>query len=180
MMRGNPIATHHKKATACRTVIEAFTLIEVMIVIVVLGIVAALAMPLAGNTDATRLVAASRLMMADIEFAQSESIAHPDDTRLIKLNAAGSQYWIAKQSNTDIPIDNPSGPGTILTTFGSDRGSNYTNVTIQGYSLGGDAELHFNAFGGTDQDTDATIILAAGGKAITITVDATTGEVSSN
>ncbi|MHC4065472.1 MAG: prepilin-type N-terminal cleavage/methylation domain-containing protein, partial [Planctomycetota bacterium] len=58
---------------------SGFTLVEVLIVVVIAAIVAALAMPLLAETDSTRLAAAARLLMADLGFAQVESITHGDD-----------------------------------------------------------------------------------------------------
>ena len=156
----------------------AFTLIEVLIVIVLLGIVAAMALPMTGAAGATKAIAAGRLLQADLEYAQHESIAHPDDPCLLKVDSKGQRYWIAKASDVNTPISDPAGQGAFLVTFGSGRAHMLTGVTINTYSLGGDNELHFDAFGQPDQTTAATIVLACDSVAMTLSVDPVSGEVS--
>jgi len=149
-----------------------------MIVLVILAIVAALALPMTGTTAATQLIGAARLLMADLEFAQHESISHPDDPCLLKVDKANNRYWIAKVSAPDTPVADPAGNGQFLVVFGSGRASTLAGVTIQSYSLGGDTELRFDGFGLPDQTAAATVVLAGGGAALTITIDPVSGEIT--
>lgn len=156
----------------------AFTLIEVLIVVVLLGIVAALALPMTGTAGATRAIAAGRLLQADLEYAQHESIAHADDPCLLKVDQANQRYWIARASDVKTPITDPASQGAFLVTFGSGRAHMLAGVTIDSYSLDGDDELHFDAFGQPDQTTASTIVLACDGVTMTLSVDPATGEVT--
>ncbi len=160
---------------------SAFTLVELLIVVVVAAIAAAMLVPRLGSTTATQLIAAGRMLTADIEFAQNESIAHGDDPRLIKIDQAGNRYWIAAASDVNTPIPNPAYPDDsegMRVTFGGGRAQALSAVTIQGYSLDGDDELRFDMYGTPDQTTSATLTLAADGATITITIAPISGEVT--
>jgi len=157
---------------------RAFTLVEILIVIMVLAILAAVVVPMSGSTDATRLMAAARLLVVDIEFAQHTSITHPDDPALLKIDQANNQYWIAQASDVGTPVTDPGSLQPLLGQFGTGRGTPFTGVTIQSYSLDGDTELHFSGVGVPDQTSDATVVLANGVHTMTITVAAGSGEVS--
>ena len=56
-----------------------FTLVELMISVAVLAIIAALAIPLSGDSDALRLDAAERLLRSDLEHTQILAITHPQE-----------------------------------------------------------------------------------------------------
>jgi len=59
--------------------VRAFTLVELLIVIVLVAIAATLAVPMMGDAGTARLPAAGRLLLADLAFAQIQSISHADD-----------------------------------------------------------------------------------------------------
>ena len=149
-----------------------------MIIVVVVGIAAALAVPMLGDTSVSKLRAAAQLLAADIAFAQVDSVAHGDDPRVIVFDTATATYHIAAASDTATPITNAVGNLPYIVTFGDGRAHQLGGVTIQSVSLDGDNELGFGIYGNTDQTTDATITLAAGGHTVTVTVDPSTGEAT--
>jgi len=157
---------------------RGFTLFELMVVLTILGIVAALAVPMFGQTDATRLRSAAEVLVADLGFAQIESISHGDDLRVVVFDQATDSYRIAAASDPATPITNPVGNLPYTTTFGASRASETGGVTIQGYSLDGDDQVQFGIYGQLDQTADATITLALNGLSVTITVNATNGEAA--
>ena len=77
-----------------------FTLVEMMIVVLVLAIAAALAVPMMGNTAPNKLKGAASMLAADLAYAQVESIAHGDDTRLLVFDNPSDTYHIAAASDT--------------------------------------------------------------------------------
>ena len=151
-----------------------------MIVMVVIGIAFGLALPMMGDTQELRLRQAARMLAADIEFAQNESIAHPDDPRIIKFDTVDHGYRITSvnASPADTPIDDPVSHTPFLVTYGSGRAEMLSDVTVQAFSLGGDDSVQFSAYGVPDQATDATITLACGPSTVTVQVAAGTGEVT--
>ncbi|GMU23670.1 MAG: hypothetical protein AMXMBFR13_37480 [Phycisphaerae bacterium] len=152
---------------------------ELLIVMVVLAIAFGMVLPILGDTRALRLREAARMLAADFEFAQSESITHADNTRLVKFDTSLHRYWIAPSSTPDTPITDPSNGTPLMTQFGTGRAAGTAGVTLQSIaSLGGDGVLKFDAYGTPDQSTDATVTLATGGQTMTVRVKAGTGEVS--
>ncbi|MCP4247272.1 MAG: prepilin-type N-terminal cleavage/methylation domain-containing protein [bacterium] len=156
----------------------AFTIVELLLVMVIAGIVAAMALPMVGDTDTTRLTGAARLLIADLGFAQVESIAHPDDPCVVVFDNGSDSYMVTHSSDTATAITNPADGKAYTTAYGTGRAAELTGVTIQSYSLNGDDELGFGTFGQLDQTTPATVTLAAGGSTITIQLDPTSGEAS--
>ncbi len=172
---------YRAKSTTRRSTLNdrhAFTMVELLIVVLLMGIAAAVAVPLLTQTNATRLQAAARLLIADLGFAQVESITHAGDTCVVTFDTATATYTIARKSAPATPITNPGDNRPYTTTFGAGRAAEMAGVTIQGYSLDSDNVLGFGILGETDQATAATITLQAGTSTLTIQVDPTTGEAS--
>ena len=154
------------------------TLVELLIVVVLMAIAATLAMPMLASTDSTRLRAAANLLVADLAFAQIESITHADDLCVVTFDQAAGSYMVAKSSAPTTPMADPATNQPYVTTFGSGRASEAAGVSIQGYSLDGDSQLGFGIYGQTDQATQATITLQAGSLTMTVQIDGTSGETS--
>jgi len=149
-----------------------------MTVVIVLGIVAALAVPMFASTSASKLQGAASMLAADLAFAQVQSVAHGDDPRLLVFDNPNDTYYIAATSNPATPITNPIGGAPYLVNYVQGSASSLVNVTIDSYTLNGDDQLGFGIYGGLDQPTDASITLGCEGLSVTITVDANTGETS--
>lgn len=155
-----------------------FTIIELLIAMTLMAIVFGLALPMIGNAGSLKLQEAAKMLAADIELAQNESIAHADDTRLIKFDTTTHRYWIAAASAADTPITDLVRNEPFLVEFGTGRASGISGVTIQAVSLGGDSVLRFDAYGTPDQTSNATITLAGGSATMTVQVAAGSGEVT--
>ena len=156
----------------------AFTLFELMVVLLILAIVATLAAPMFGQTKITRLRSAAEVLVADLGFAQVESIAHGDSLRVVVFDQNDNSYRIATAAEPTTPITNPVGNLPYVMTVGTGRASELDGVTIQSYSLGGDDQIQFGIYGQLDQTADATVTLGLAGKSVTVTVNATNGEAS--
>ncbi len=153
-----------------------FTLIEMMIVVSIIAIAAALVVPMLGETSGSKLRGAAGMLVADVSFTQIETVAHGDDKRVLVFDNDDDTYYIAAESDTTTPITNPINGQAYLIDYGNGTAKSLEGVTIDSYSLDGDDELGFDVYGGLDQATDATITLGCDGASITITIDAETGE----
>jgi Tfp pilus assembly protein FimT len=154
-----------------------------MIVVAVLGIIGALAVPMFSATDASRLTAAASVLASDIDAARAESIAHSEDTRLLVFDSDDLTWHLAAASDPDTPITHPDTGLPYTRTLGQRDLQQLQGVTIQSHSLDAadetnDNRLGFGIYGQTDQTTDATITLQAGDNILTLTVHASTGEVT--
>ncbi len=74
MNRGAEIMS--RRGGALFGVVRAFTLIEVLIVVVVLGVAGALVIPSMSSTGVLRVQAAVRTLVADMVFVQSDALAY--------------------------------------------------------------------------------------------------------
>ena len=163
----------------------AFTMVEILIVVVVMAIAAVMAMPMLGETRATRLAAAVELLVADMQFAQLESLTHANEPRGIRFDAVNGKYAVVKQVGSTFDcataevVNDPVGGAPLEVVFGSGRGGQLTGVTIQaGFSLGGDDCLVFEGFGQTDQTTVASVTLVCETASMTVNVDPISGETT--
>jgi len=149
-----------------------------MLVLVFLGL-AGVAVPMFGSPQAYRLGWAATQLESDIVFAQAESFVHPDDRRLVVFDLEANHYSIATESDPLSAVTHPISGKPHIVTFGEGDFTHLSGVSIQSYALAGDDRLGFGAYGQLDQDSDATVVLAAGQATITVTVRSSTGGVSS-
>lgn len=157
---------------------RAFTYVELMATVVVVGIASAMVIPTMGDTTQTQLIKAADLLVADLAYAQVESISHSDDPRVVVFDAANKRYYIAASSDTTTPIINPVTKGNYDVTWGAGRAHALTALSFGTISADGDSILGFKQYGQLDQTENATIALQAGVNQLTITVDAINGEAS--
>ncbi len=155
---------------------RAFSYVEVMATVIVVGIASAVVIPTLGDTTQTQLTKAAELLVADLAFAQVESISHSDDPRAMVFDTANGRYYIAAMSDTATPIINPVTKGNYEVRWGSNRAHALSAVSFGTISADGDDILGFRQYGQLDQTENATIEIRAGGNQITITLDAITGE----
>jgi prepilin-type N-terminal cleavage/methylation domain-containing protein len=158
---------------------RAFSILEVLIAVAILGILAALAMPKAHANDAANLRLAARLLIADLEYAQLMSMGNGADPCLIIFEPDKHAYYLAWRSDPDTPILNSATGFPYEVRFGLGRAIGLTSVVFAVLDVGGDDALGFTAMGSLDQTTDARIVLRSGSRTLTIRIDAATGEPSS-
>eukprot|EP00752_Nemacystus_decipiens_P016719 g14957.t1 len=159
------------------------SLLEMMIVVAVLGIIGALAVPMFSATDATRLTSAASVLAADLDAARAESISHSEDPRYIVFDNDDRTWHLAADSDTATPINRPDSGMPYSRTLGTSDLQQLLGVTVDSYDLDtssetNDNKLGFGIYGQTDQASDATITLASGDRRLTLTVNSTTGEVT--
>src|SRR4029078_5802692 len=102
-----------------RRSIRAFTLIEILMVVVILGIASAIMIPHLGSRDDLRAAAATRVVMADLTYAQNRAIAQ-QKKHYVRFD--GQRYSVC-DSNALVPIQHPLKPaqsnGQYVITFGA-------------------------------------------------------------
>lgn len=74
---------------------RAYTLVEMLIVITILGIAGAMVIPHTGQAQVLRIHAAVRTLVADITFAQTDALAY-QQRRAIIFDEAGNSYTVAE------------------------------------------------------------------------------------
>lgn len=158
---------------------HAFTLFEVMVVVVIIAVAGLVVIPIANNVTSPQLRTAANVVAADIEFCQSECINNPSSLRQIQFDTIGNKYWIATAASASTPITNPDDGQPYQNDFKTGRTRAFSGVTIKTVSVGTGNILKFDTFGQpTSTATDATIVLSVGAKTMTLTVNASTGDIT--
>jgi prepilin-type N-terminal cleavage/methylation domain-containing protein len=157
---------------------SGFSLVELLLVLVVLGIAVNLAMPMMGSTEPSRLRAAARLLEADLGAARIRSITHADDPCIVIFDPTADGYHLAHRSDSNAPITNQANGTTYRVVFGKGRASKMEGVRIEDLAMGGDQRLGFGGYGELDQPTEAQITLTTENHRLHLTLDPATGEVT--
>ncbi len=89
-----------------RTLRSGYTLIEVLIVVVILGLAGALLVPYLGSKGDFDTQAAVRTLIADITFAQSDALAN-QGFRRVYFNPDGSGWCLVRldEDSLTVPFD---------------------------------------------------------------------------
>ena len=154
---------------------RAFTLVEMMIVVLVMAIVAAAVLPNATADGTIRLVSAVNMLAADIEYAQSVSLSDPDDPALFRIDEKAEQYWLARASDPETPITKPGGDPYVV-TYGQGGDATFPGIDVD--LVDEENDVAFDAFGRLAQPGDRTIRLSSPvSGAMRVVVSADTGSV---
>jgi Tfp pilus assembly protein FimT len=141
-----------------------------LMVIIVLAIIAAMVVPHAVGSSGMQAQAAARMLMSDLEYAQSQAIA-TQETITVTFDPAANSYTFSNASGTLIhPITKQAYVVDLDTTAGFD------SVSLSSANFGGAATVSFDALGAPDQG--GAVRLTAGGSAYDVNVAAVTGRVS--
>ena len=146
----------HRRPVTC-----AYTLIELLIVIVVLGIAGALLIPHLAYKDSLASQAAVRLLISDLSFAQSDALAnqefrrvyfYPDGTGYCTYRVTEANFNAPFPPNPEDYIDDPLGvvgdSGRYIVDFTTKN--RFDNVSISAVSIdGGNPYVTYDALGGT-------------------------------
>lgn len=161
---------------------------ELVVVVLVVAITAALVGPRIGKADTSRLRAAAQMLAADLQVAQFESMAHPDEPRMLDWHIGEAWRYNLETSDRDGAPD----PGRILTHpmnkgdyqvyFGQNAAYHFldgvwlakSNLSITDHN----GHIHFGAYGHVELPAyTPTMILAAGDRTLEVAVQPDTGAV---
>ncbi len=144
-----------------RRVTRAYTLIELLIVVTVLGIAGALLVPHLAYKDSLSTQAAVRMIISDLNFAQSDALAN-QEFRRVHFYGDGSGYCIFRV--TEATFDAPFNPATadyiddplgVVGDFGAYIVDFTTKNRLEDVSIslvnidGGNTHITYDALGGT-------------------------------
>ena len=171
---------------------RAFTLVEVMAVIVILGIAAACIVPQIGTRNDLDAAAAARSVMADLLYAQNRAIA-TQQQHFVEFSTGG--YSILSRASDTSPlytITNPTTLNSYVVTLGASNTSfsnvsiasvnldNSSNMTVEFDSLGAPWVYNLTQGTATPLVNTGTITLSTSSPAQTasVLIDPATGEAS--
>ncbi|MBN4060356.1 prepilin-type N-terminal cleavage/methylation domain-containing protein [Planctomycetaceae bacterium AH-315-I19] len=154
---------------------RAFTFVEMMMVVILMAIIAVVVLPNSTADGTVRLVGAVNIVVADIEYAQSLSLAEPGDAALLRFDEILGRYWIALSSDPTTPIARANGDPYVV-TFGAAGGVDLIGIVVDLENEMND--LQYDAFGRLSMLGQRTIRLtSATSGTMRIVITAETGSV---
>jgi prepilin-type N-terminal cleavage/methylation domain-containing protein len=152
---------------------RAYTLIEVLIVVAILGLAAAVLIPSMSGRGDFDTQAAVRALISDISFAQSDALAN-QSFRRIHFYEGGTGWCLVKLAEDELaqefdpetadfvvdPLKGAARGGTYAIDFVQD--DRYASVRVEGVSIdGGKRDITFDELGGTVTSGGTESILMA-------------------
>lgn len=165
---------------------SGFTLVEILVVVIIIGIASAMIIPQIGSRDDLVVSAAARVVMSDLIYAQNRAIALQKPHY---VTFSGQQYTISDSSSL-AAITNPISHNPYTVTLNV-AGSNIENAKLGSWSFGGPDTIGFDEMGSpfafdgvgtTSLSAAGTIALqsVSGAVTLTISVQPFTGETTVN
>jgi prepilin-type N-terminal cleavage/methylation domain-containing protein len=174
---------------------RAFTLAEIIVVIVILGIASAIVIPRLGTHNDLTVAAAARQLTADLLYAQNLAIS-TQTMHVVRFDTANNQYTLLKyvSPSTETILTHPLTQQTYVQKFGVAKSamvqvvlssavfngldSGYQNITAVGFDeLGTPYVYDATKSPCTNDMVSGTITLTCGTFTSTITIDRYTGEI---
>jgi prepilin-type N-terminal cleavage/methylation domain-containing protein len=151
---------------------SGFTMIEIVIVIVVIGIAALLAIPMMSSASSLQIRSAANMLAADLEYAKSMAISRGQNYSVEFDKDADSYKIVGPDGN---PIDHPVKTGfKYVVSFQNE--SRLSRVDITSATFGTDQTVVFDCLG--SPDSGGSVVLQADGTTKTVTVEPVTGFIS--
>ena len=149
---------------------RGFTLVEIIVVLVILAIAATVVVPYAVGTSSIQASSAARLIMSDLEYAQSQAITTQTPVS-VTFSVSGNSYTVSNASGTLI---HPISKQAYVVDF--DTSSGFENVSVSAVDFGCAQDVTFDALGAPDNDGTVTVV--AGSHTYTVTVAPVSGRVT--
>lgn len=149
---------------------HGFSLIEVLVVIVILGILAGLAIPYFNSTAIDQLQAGATIVVADVDYARNLAIANASEYRLT-FAAADNRYQLTHSGSNSLlntlptsPFKAPTDTSLTQTTRLDHLPIGAGGVRLLGAKLANAevTEVRFGSLGNTTYSADTLIWLTAG------------------
>jgi prepilin-type N-terminal cleavage/methylation domain-containing protein len=160
---------------------DAFTLIELMMVVVILANMAAVVVPMAVSSHDSQCASAARMLTADLELAQSAALAR-QATMAVVFSGDRQSYKVVVftgQNLADytalVPVAHPGRPGQGY-EVSLRKELQLPNVRVESVGFGGFPFVLYDTFG--SPMAGGTVVLTAGDARLTVTVQPITGAVS--
>ena len=134
---------------------RAYTLIEVLIVVAILGVVSAAVIPSMLTAGSMGVQAAARVIVSDILYAQNEAIAQ-QATHKVVFDAASESYQVVDENGNALSVGWMNGKvNNYVVDFTKDK--RFTDVEIIAVDFGGTNEVEFDDLGGPVAGGSVTI-----------------------
>lgn len=166
---------------------HGFTLIEILVVVVILGIASAVILPSISSRDDLKVAAAARIVMSDLIYAQNRAIT-TGQLCYIQFDKTNGKYTLMSGMSPAVTLEHPINHTNYVQTFGSSGSPGLTYITLTDASFDGKLTLAFDELGspraydagaGTSAAmSSGTVKLTCGQNSLSITIEPYTGEIS--
>jgi len=167
----------------------AFTLIEIMCVLVILTIAAAMVVAGMGNSGDLQSESSARTLLADLTFAQNRAIATQSpvyvtfNTTAATVNGIPAHTYALCSALPSTYLTNPVSQQNYTNSW---NGSNWSISTV---TLGGQNAMYFDQLGtpwsittsgggAAILSTNGSLVVSSGGKSVTINIQPDTGDMT--
>lgn len=159
--------------------LRAYTLIEILLVVLLLGIAGAMVIPSFSSTEVLRIQSTVRSIVGDINFAQSDALARQRQIA-IAFDVPNNQYAIIEVRGGTL---NPS--ADTIRQVNLNIAQKFHTSRLESVDFDGDVILVFDEMGGpvagvggTTPGSGGTIVVSGSGSEFEIRIEAYTGRVS--
>ncbi len=155
---------------------RAFTLVEVLVVVAIIAIAGAIVVPSINNAGSLNVQAASRLVIADLLYAQNDAVAQ-QKSRKVVFEPASNRYRLTALDGTTLGVNWKSGvaaTGNYVVDFGND--DRFRGIVLENINFGDDNQIIFDPLGGPD--TGGSVEVVFGPNRYRIVVAAITGRIT--
>ncbi len=150
-----------------------FTLVELLVIVVILGIIAALVMPSVGRTEGVRVMSITRKITADLEYAQNTAITLGTPIR-VEFSDPNANYYTLYNAST--PLEHPITQSDYVVNCPNESG--ITNLQVSA-NFAGDPNVVFDELGApVGLTSEGTITVSYGTYQYTIKVKPVTGKIT--
>ena len=164
---------------------RAFTLVEVLVVVTIIGLAGAIVVPHLLTAGTLGVQAAARAVIADILYAQNDAIAAQAPRRVV-FDLANNRYWLTNDVSFDLDVLPAPTNAMSVAWKGGSSGANYLvdfetdnrfdGVTIQNAGFSGMPTLEFDALGGPTSGGSVDVVF--NNTRLRITIAPFTGRVT--
>jgi len=149
---------------------RAFTLVEILMVLMILGIAAAMIAPRLGSMGDIQVSSAARTLVANMEYAQNEAIVTQQDMT-VEFNESFEKYWLADAAGN--LLTHPVTKRDFTVEFPNERG--LQKVEVLSADFGGNDKVTFDSLG--SPSNGGSVMLGADGHTYRVDVAPVTGRI---
>lgn len=153
-----PEATRSRQPLSRKGLTQAFTLVEVLVVVAIIGIAGAIVVPQMIKSGTLTVQAAGRSVIADLLYAQNEAIARQSARRVV-FEPSLNQYKLT-DGDGNVLSATWKGAGTANYVVNFSNDSRFAGVRIENPSFGSQPYIEFDDMGSPTQGGSVDLVFS--------------------